>query len=142
MNRSSQREAILEKLRQVTCHPTADELHEMLHEGMPHLSLATVYRNLEQLAKAGMVKILDGAGARRFDGNIVPHHHKRCCVCGCVSDLESVELAALDRTISTLLPRIGCVSCSIEFAGTCESCREPLPEKAAFRQNKCGISAD
>lgn len=142
MNRSNQRDAILEKLRQVTCHPTADELHDMLHDGMPHLSLATVYRNLEQLAKAGMVTVLDGVGARRFDGNIVPHHHKRCCVCGCVSDLESVELHALDRTISTLLPRIGCVSCNIEFAGTCDLCAGAVQEDTVFRQDKCGVSGD
>lgn len=122
MNRSSQREAILEKLRSVKTHPTAEELHDMLHDAMPHLSLATVYRNLEQLGNAGIVTVLDGAGARRFDGNIVPHHHKRCNCCGRVSDLEFDALAVLDKTVSALLPHIGCDSCKIEFSGVCAVC--------------------
>ena len=122
MNRSRQRDAILEKLCSVKTHPTAEELHAMLQEAMPRLSLATVYRNLEQLEYAGVVLGLDGAGARRFDGNIMPHHHKRCNHCGRVSDLEFSELSVLDKTISALLPRIGCDACRIEFTGVCPEC--------------------
>ena len=122
VNRSSQREAILDKLRLVTCHPTAEELYEMLHETMPHLSLATVYRNLEQLGKAGLVTVLDGGSARRFDGNAAPHYHKRCKSCGRVSDLEMPDSNMLDTVIQTLLPRIGCESCKVEFAGICSCC--------------------
>ena len=122
MNRSSQRESLLEKLRSVKSHPTAEELYNMLHENMPHLSLATVYRNLEQLGKAGIVTVLDGAGPRRYDGNASPHHHKRCSKCGRVSDLDHSELAVLDRTVAGLLPHIGCDSCRIEFSGVCSGC--------------------
>ena len=122
MNRSSQRESLLEKLRSVKSHPTAEELYNMLHENMPHLSLATVYRNLEQLGKAGIVTVLDGVGPRRYDGNASPHHHKRCSKCGRVSDLDHGELAVLDRTVAALLPHIGCDSCRIEFSGVCSCC--------------------
>lgn len=122
MNRSSQREAILEKLRSVKSHPTAEELYALLHDSMPHLSLATVYRNLEQLGNAGIVTVLDGAGARRYDGNVTPHHHKRCSQCGRVSDLDHRELSILDRTVAALLPHIGCDSCRIEFSGVCTGC--------------------
>ena len=122
MNRSSQREAILDKLRSVTSHPTAEELHAMLHDTMPHLSLATVYRNLEQLGNAGMVMILDGGNARRFDGNTAPHYHKRCRLCGRVSDIEHRELSRLDTAIEALLPRLGCESYKVEFAGLCTGC--------------------
>jgi Fur family ferric uptake transcriptional regulator len=94
----------------------------MLHENMPRLSLATVYRNLEQLGKAGIVTVLDGAGPRRYDGNASPHHHKRCSKCGRVSDLDHSELAVFDRTVAALLPHIGCDSCRIEFSGVCSSC--------------------
>ena len=124
MNRSSQRDAILEKLRSVKCHPTAEELYAMLHENMPRLSLATVYRNLEQLGNAGIVMVLDNSGAKRFDGNTVPHHHKRCSRCGKVSDLEAPELHLLDKTVAALLPHIGCDSCKIEFSGVCSGCGE------------------
>lgn len=128
MNRSSQREAILEVLRACESHPTADELYAMLRSRMPRLSLATVYRNLEQLANAGIVLALDGAGARRFDGNIVPHYHKRCSSCGCVSDLPDTDFESLDGIISAILPKIECDSCSIEFAGTCDKCNTKKPE--------------
>ena len=124
VNRSSQRDAILSALRATKTHPTADELYASLHENMPHLSLATVYRNLEQLAKAGIIRVLNGSGARRFDGDMMPHHHKRCDVCGSILDLNFSDLAILDRNIDLLLPKIGCVSYSIEFSGTCDKCKK------------------
>ena len=90
MKRSIQREAILNELRSVTTHPTADELHTRLKNLMPNLSLATVYRNLEQFSRAGLVRKLDcGGELKRFDGNIDPHPHMRCPACGSVTDLTN-----------------------------------------------------
>jgi len=52
---SRQREIILNTLRTNPVHPTADELHEMVKGQDPNISIATVYRNLNQLAAAGKV---------------------------------------------------------------------------------------
>ena len=85
---SRQREIILNTLRTNPVHPTTDELHEMVKGQDPNISIATVYRNLNQLAAAGKVfKISNPNGADRFDGNIVHHNHAVCSHCGRMFDI-------------------------------------------------------
>ena len=85
---SRQREIILNTLRTNPVHPTTDELHEMVKGQDPNISIATVYRNLNQLAAAGKVfKISNPNGADRFDGNIVHHNHAVCSCCGRMFDI-------------------------------------------------------
>ncbi|MGE5577510.1 MAG: Fur family transcriptional regulator, partial [Syntrophothermus sp.] len=50
-----QRQIILEELKNVTTHPTADEVYEMVRRRLPRISLGTVYRNLELLAEEGII---------------------------------------------------------------------------------------
>ena len=77
-----QRTVILEELRKLTCHPTADELCDIVRRRLPHISLGTVYRNLDHLAEEGIVLRLDMAGkSKRYDGNIQPHQHGVCDEC-------------------------------------------------------------
>lgn len=66
MNRTAQREAILKELRSVKTHPTADELYAALRVKLPTISLGTVYRNLEQMSQAGIVRKLETAGKQRY----------------------------------------------------------------------------
>ena len=40
-------------------HPTADYIYEVLKKELPSISLATVYRNLNQLAANGIIRRLD-----------------------------------------------------------------------------------
>ncbi len=124
MNRTAQREAILEELRGVTTHPTADELYAALRVRMPKISLGTVYRNLEQLSQAGLVRKLDIAGKqRRFDGDISPHHHLRCRICGRVRDISQELLNKVDRLLREAMPDLGCDSFSLELSGFCSECK-------------------
>ena len=124
MKRSVQREAILEELRAVTTHPTADELYELLRVRMPRISLATVYRNLEQLAQAGIVlKLAGGGNQKRFDGNIERHAHRRCTVCEAVCDLDTPELRSAAGQLEVLLPKLESSSFLIEFSGECRECK-------------------
>ena len=44
---SKKRDAILEKLKSTTSHPTAEWIYLELKKDYPKLSLATVYRNLK-----------------------------------------------------------------------------------------------
>ncbi len=66
--RSKQRELILEELRGLTCHPTADELYELVRKRISNISLGTVYRNLELLAANGVILKIETGGKNRFDG--------------------------------------------------------------------------
>ena len=52
---SKQRELILKAVLENRVHPTADAVFSFLKPDHPELSLATVYRNLNQLAKNGLL---------------------------------------------------------------------------------------
>lgn len=119
---TKQRTVILEKLRQVCTHPTADEIYAMTREELPRISLGTVYRNLEVLARQGEILCLEnGAAQKRFDGDVRPHHHVRCTECGKIADVfadlpvPSLESGAVDGFTVT--------GAQILFEGVCERCK-------------------
>lgn len=129
MKRSIQREAILNELRSMTSHPTAEELYNRLRVSMPNLSIATVYRNLEQFSQAGLVMKLDcGGELKRFDGNINIHPHLRCSDCGRVSDMENSKLAQLQDELVNMLPELDCSTLRLEFCGVCKNCLNKTQE--------------
>lgn len=130
MKRSVQREAILDELRSLTCHPTAEELYQRLKLSMPNLSLATVYRNLEQFSRSGLVLKLDcGGELKRFDGNVNIHPHLRCADCGAVSDMANSKLSKLQNELIKMLPELDCRSLRLEFSGVCPRCQENHKEE-------------
>lgn len=117
-----QRGAILDALRRVVTHPTADELHAMVRESMPHVSLGTVYRNLETMSERGLVRKLNTAGQQmRFDGNTVSHYHIRCNKCGRVDDVAVELVDGLDQAAGEA-SGYAITSHSIEFEGICPDC--------------------
>ena len=88
-----QRQVILEELQKLQSHPTAAALYEIVRRRVPRISLGTVYRNLELLARTGVIRKLEFAGAEaRFDGNVSRHDHLRCVRCGRVDDIHGPPL--------------------------------------------------
>jgi len=82
-----QRLLILEAVSKVGSHPTADEVYARVKRRLPHISLGTVYRNLDTLAERGMIgKLEQGGSQKRYDGSTDGHHHIRCLKCGMVVD--------------------------------------------------------
>jgi len=82
------RKAILTALSAAGLHPTADEVYSIVRVQLPKISLGTVYRNLDLLARHGVIRALATAGEpRRYDGMLDEHHHIRCEVCGRVDDV-------------------------------------------------------
>ena len=120
---TNQREVILEELRSVKTHPTADELYDMVRQKLPRISLGTVYRNLEWLTNQGVVqKIEVGGRQKRFDGNPEEHYHIRCIGCGKVDDVELSQLENLDSSIGA--PNgYKVLGHHLEFIGLCPACR-------------------
>ena len=122
MRLTTQRQILVEELRKVTMHPTADELYDMVRQRLPRFGLATVYRNLELLSECGIIKKLKAGGKQiRFDGNTNPHYHIRCRTCGRVDDmliprLEDLDAQAADCCSYTILGH------QIEFSGICADC--------------------
>ena len=80
-----------------TGHHTAEDLFQQLRPRYPSLSLGTVYRTLEALVAAGLIRRLPGAleGPTRFDADVRPHHHLIDPERGVLRDLHDPELDAL-----------------------------------------------
>lgn len=122
MRMTRQRKVILEELRRINNHPSADELYERVRERLPRISLGTVYRNLEILTELGEIQTLELSGSiRRFDGVPTKHYHIRCIQCGRVDDAPIAPLNQLENELygSTVYTIIGH---RLEFTGMCPEC--------------------
>ena len=91
MKFSRQRAAILSFLQSRKDHPTAELVYTNVKEEFPNISLGTVYRNLNQLAEAGMIAkhSFGDLGIDHFDYNAEPHQHFVCSCCNAVIDLPT-----------------------------------------------------
>ena len=117
---SKKREAILTAIRSSDAHPSAEWIYHTLKSTHPDLSLGTVYRNLQQMAREGRLTELDGP-VTRFDAVTRPHTHFRCRACGAVLDLETVPY---DERLDRLAAAQGCVVTghTLIFTGHCPRC--------------------
>ncbi len=86
---SRQREVILEELRKLKTHPRSDELYLLVRRRLPHLSLGTVYRNLDRLQRDGLALEIYCGDFVRYDGNVSPHSHFLCRRCRRVWDSDA-----------------------------------------------------
>ena len=119
---TKQRQVILEELQKLHSHPTAAGLYRIVSCRLPKISLGTVYRNLDLLAKAGVIQKLEfGSDEARFDGNRTPHDHIRCVKCGRVDDIHrpSLDLSGGARNDFNGYSVLGH---RVEFFGVCPQC--------------------
>ena len=120
-----QREIILEELRRCTTHPTADELYERIKKKLPRISLATVYRNLEILSEAGLIKKLEISGRqKRFDWDPQDHDHVYCTQCHRVDNIPTAS-TPFSTVDSGQQKGYRITGCRIEFYGLCPNCQKP-----------------
>lgn len=124
MNYSRQREIILNTLKENVVHPTAEYLYDVLKKENPSISLATLYRNLNQLAENGIIKKIDGLeSSSHYDHNTHEHYHFICNDCKKVYDISAdvaPELVkkAQEETGFTI------TGYDIVFHGTCKNCNK------------------
>lgn len=114
---TKKRSAILECIQGTTCHPTADWVYTQLKPDWPELSLGTVYRNLNVLRQQGeIISVGFNGGMEHFDGDLHPHAHFFCSVCGRVTDLMEAPLPQpvdCDGRVDAV---------ALTYHGTCGSC--------------------
>lgn len=116
-----QRTLVLETVRSLHNHPTAEEIYASVSARCPGISQGTVYRNLNSLAEDGEILRVQVANAPdRYDFTVTPHAHFRCRYCGKVYDFTLPN---------TPLPEALNEGFSVEdyqlvFCGSCPQCKK------------------
>ena len=86
---TKQRNIILETLKEYPIHPNANQLVQLIVNKHKDFSVATVFRNLKQLAEEGIIKKIDGLdNTTHFDHNTHQHYHFLCKKCGKIYDVS------------------------------------------------------
>ena len=119
-----QRVALNDVLEQTAGFCSAQQLHHLLHENGERVSLATVYRTLQSMAREGEVDVLRTAESEaryRRCHRQEHHHHLVCRQCG-----HTVEITAttVDRWADRTARDHGfaAVSHTVELLGLCGDC--------------------
>jgi Fur family ferric uptake transcriptional regulator len=118
------RVAVIGLLDSENCCVSAADVHESLNE---RVGLASVYRVLESLHAAGLVRRVDvGDGVARYEPlreSGEHHHHLVCTECGKV---EAFDDPALERAIRRVEAKSGYAveQHDVVLQGACDTCRD------------------
>jgi Fe2+ or Zn2+ uptake regulation protein len=120
---TAQRLLLLQLLQDAQSHTGADDLYARAHGRDPRLSLSTVYRTLNSLKEAGLVRELhldqDHHHYELADKDA--HYHLICHTCGKVIE---IECSVVDEMLSRIQDRYDfyVTGSQMEFVGHCVAC--------------------
>ena len=122
VKRSRQKELILRVLQGNPSHPTVIWIYDEVRKEMPHISLATVYRNLKLFRELGEISELKLDGSvSRFEIRTDEHGHFWCDKCHRVFDINEQP----DKEVSSKLARNAGFQISnyrLVLRGVCRDC--------------------
>lgn len=119
-----QRSLVLETVKELRNHATAEEIYHAIVEKYPHISKGTVYRNLNVLAELGDIRKVEMPnGAYRFDHILHNHYHAVCEKCGQIFDVEMDYIEDLDKNIKDT-HGFEITGNDIFFKGICLECKK------------------
>lgn len=114
----------MQVLEKKNYHPSVDEIYDIVRVKYPSISLATVYRNVEQLCRMGKINRVEiGVGPVRYDGNTKKHLHIICQKCGKIEDVW-LDMKIEDQIdFEEKIPNFTITNYKIEFFGICNYCK-------------------
>ena len=120
---TSQRNLILEIIRQGKGHLDADEIYRRARLKEPLLSLSTVYRNLLKFKEQGLVDELHfDEGHHHYEAKAsAEHHHLKCLGCGRVIEFD-YPLADHIMTNVALAKGFTITEAEVSLSGFCARC--------------------
>lgn len=120
---TSSRRVLLEVLFQAQGHLVVEELAEAVQARAPDVHISTIYRNLEDLERLGVVVHTHlGHGPAAYQLASLAHAHFICETCGAIIEAPDELFQGLARTAKT---RLGFSIDPHHFAilGRCAACR-------------------
>lgn len=122
---SKKRQAIIDCLASTDEHPSAEWVYNKLKPQFPDLSLATVYRNINELKNEGRISSVGIVfDKERFDANTKPHTHAVCVRCGKIIDVGEVKLPPEVIDSAQKLTEFSISYADLRLVGICEECRK------------------
>jgi Fe2+ or Zn2+ uptake regulation protein len=118
---TTQRIKIVEFLKSVKTHPTAEDVYGNVKKELPGISLGTVYRNLNLLADLEMIQKLEINNEFHFDGDVQVHQHGVCDSCNKIFDIfqKNISDFALSKVkTNEFIPK----GVTVIFNGLCRNC--------------------
>lgn len=119
-----QRIAVYNMLLHSHEHPNAETIYRTLEETNPTMSLATVYKTLDNFKHLGLVQELNvGEASSRYDATVTCHPHTVCTCCGKVEDLYLPELTNLHAAVADKMDfEVECEQ--LILYGKCSACQK------------------
>lgn len=91
-----QRLVIMEAVRELNNHPTADKIIAYIKEKHPNVAIGTIYKTLELFVNKGIIKkVTSEKDVMRYDGIIEKHHHLYSMENDEISDYHDLHLSNL-----------------------------------------------
>lgn len=116
------REALLRILQEADRHMTADEIYIAAKETNSGISKATVYRNLSELVRTGVLeKTRVGLSGSLYECKRTYHQHTVCEKCGRVVD---VDLGIDTQAIANKIPGTVIKELKVIVRCICAECNE------------------
>ncbi len=124
--RSRQRMAILEVLKGVRTHPSADWIYDEVRKKLPQISKGTIYRNLKVLEEeGGIIKLNVDGMVGRYEIRQDNHYHFICEKCGCIFDLNEPKETELNVKFAKKTG-FKITHHRLEFRGLCTDCQRGM----------------
>jgi len=118
-----QRQLILEGLRELNIHATAEQVFEYVNEHAPSIGKATVYRNLRQMSEDGeILSIGTLTGSMHYDHNCHLHYHCICENCLRIFDVEG-DFSEIGEKVQGA-DGFDIKECVVSFKGICWDCKD------------------
>lgn len=119
---TAQKSFVLDYLKGVKTHPTAEIVYEEVKKKLPNISQGTVYRVLNNFKRKGEVQTIDTKDIIHFDADISDHAHFICEKCNKVYDvIDECSKCGILRNKKTKVGKIN--KYKINFYGKCKQCQ-------------------
>ena len=118
---TSQKKVILEYLKSVKTHPSAEAVFKKVRKKLPRISLGTVYRILKNLKEKEEIQEIP-TPISRYDGDISSHAHFICQKCNKIFDIfDACKECKIAKRKRIKLGKIR--GYNLNFYGICKNCQ-------------------
>ncbi len=118
--KTPQKQKVLDYLRGVYTHPSAETVYAAVKKKVPNISKGTVYRILKNAVGKKEIQEIP-AEVSRYDGNVSSHAHFVCEKCSSIYDLmDFCQDCSILKNKKTKVGKIN--KYTVNFYGICNKC--------------------